>query len=399
MTAVSFRYGQRHTRELTSAENVCRHYGVRHVVIDLDLSSYRSALTRKDIDVPLDREGDLSGEIPITYVPARNIVFLSIAAGLCESVDADRIYIGANAVDYSGYPDCRPEFFEAYQEMLAKGTKAGVEGHPISVVTPILHSTKADIVRLGKRLGAPLELTWSCYNGGDKACGHCDSCRLRLKGFEEAGYRDEIEYEYDENLRDIQVGSGRGAPDGAPDGVRQDRGLQPPLLLVRHPLLLRGRDRNVPRGHSLGGRGLPPRLPDRRGAPAPARRRRADWDAGRPWEAGRSGDQRLRGHLRGSGRPARPDKHGRQMPLLGHGGRDAAPQRRPSEAQGPAQVRHRGRRRPGLRSGLRQKPRSGHQRDIRSGRRDRRDAAPRREGSGRGPGRQGPASAAQGDLG
>ena len=184
MTALSFRYGQRHTKELVSAENVCRHYGVAHVVVDLDLSSYRSALTRKDIDVPLDREGKLSDEIPVTYVPARNIVFLSIAAGLCESIDADRIYIGANAVDYSGYPDCRPEFFEAYQEMLAKGTKAGVE----------------DIVRLGKKLGAPLELTWSCYNGGEKACGHCDSCRLRLKGFEEAGYRDEIEYEHGENL-------------------------------------------------------------------------------------------------------------------------------------------------------------------------------------------------------
>ena len=104
VTAISFRYGQRHTKELVSAENVCKHYNVNHVVIDLDLSSYRSALTRKDIDVPLDREGELSEQIPITYVPARNIVFLSIAAGLCESIDADRIYIGANAVDYSGYP-------------------------------------------------------------------------------------------------------------------------------------------------------------------------------------------------------------------------------------------------------------------------------------------------------
>ncbi len=195
MTAVSFRYGQRHTRELISAENVCKHYNVDHVIYDLNLESFRSALTRGDIDVPMDREGELSAQIPITYVPARNIIFLSIAAGLCESIDADRIYIGANDVDYSGYPDCRPEFFEAFEQMISKGTKAGVEGHPIKIMTPILRCSKADIVRLGKKLDAPLHLTWSCYNGGDKACGHCDSCRLRLKGFEEAGYRDEIEYE------------------------------------------------------------------------------------------------------------------------------------------------------------------------------------------------------------
>ena len=195
VTAISFRYGQRHTKELESAANVCAHYGVAHVVYDINLGSFRSALTRDDIDVPMDRQGRLDQTIPITYVPARNIIFLSIAAGLCESIDADRIYIGANVVDYSGYPDCRPEFFEAYEEMLAKGTKTGVEGHPIKIMLPILHMSKADIVRTGKKLGAPLELTWSCYNGGEKACGHCDSCRLRLKGFEEAGYKDEIEYE------------------------------------------------------------------------------------------------------------------------------------------------------------------------------------------------------------
>lgn len=195
VTAISFRYGQRHTRELDSAKNVCAHYGIKHVVIDIDLSSYRSALTRDDIDVPMDRPGDLAEEIPVTYVPARNIVFLSIAAGLAESIDAERIYIGANVVDYSGYPDCRPEFFRAYEEMLAKGTKAGVEGNPVRICTPILNLSKADIVRLGKKLGAPLQMTWSCYNGGEKACGHCDSCRLRLEGFRQAGYKDEIPYE------------------------------------------------------------------------------------------------------------------------------------------------------------------------------------------------------------
>lgn len=194
-TAISFRYGQKHTKELVSAENVCKHYGVAHVIIDLNLSSFRSALTRKDIDVPMDREGKLDEDIPITYVPARNIVFLSIAAGLAESIDADRVYIGANAVDYSGYPDDRPDFFKAYEEMLAKGTKAGVEGHPVKIMTPLLYLSKADIVRLGKELKAPLELTWSCYNGGEKACGHCDSCRLRLEGFRQAGYKDGIPYE------------------------------------------------------------------------------------------------------------------------------------------------------------------------------------------------------------
>ncbi|MDR1404516.1 MAG: 7-cyano-7-deazaguanine synthase QueC [Candidatus Methanoplasma sp.] len=194
ITAVSFRYGQRHTKELRSAEAVCFHYGIRHCIIDIDLSSFRSALTDSSLDVPSDREGNPGDEIPVTYVPARNIIFLSIAAGICESIDADAIYIGANAIDYSGYPDCRPEFFESFRDMLAKGTKAGAEGRAVEVMTPIIDFTKADIVRKGKELNVPLELTWSCYNGGDRACGRCDSCRLRLKGFAEAGYRDGIEY-------------------------------------------------------------------------------------------------------------------------------------------------------------------------------------------------------------
>jgi 7-cyano-7-deazaguanine synthase len=194
---LTIRYGQRHVRELESAKAVVKHYGLKHhVVMDLDLSSFRSALTRKDISVP-ERcsTAEIGDDIPITYVPARNIIFLSIAAGLAESVDADRIFIGANAIDYSGYPDCRPEFFRAFETVLKVGTKAGVEGEPIIIEHPILRSTKADIVRLGKKLKAPLELTWSCYQGGDKACGKCDSCLIRLKGFEDAGSKDEIEYE------------------------------------------------------------------------------------------------------------------------------------------------------------------------------------------------------------
>ncbi len=196
VTALSFRYGQRHSRELISAANVAKFYGVKHVIVDMDLSMFRSALTRDDIDVPENRdESQMGSDIPVTYVPARNIIMLSVAAGLCESVDADRIYIGANVVDYSGYPDCRPEFFYAFEKMIDVGTKAGVEGRPIRIKTPILTYSKAEIVKLGKELGAPLHLTWSCYEGGEKACGKCDSCQLRLRGFEEAGYKDEIEYE------------------------------------------------------------------------------------------------------------------------------------------------------------------------------------------------------------
>ena len=196
VVALSFRYGQRHTKELTSASNVCEHYGIRHVIMDIDLSIFRSALTRDDIKVPENRESEKMGsDIPDTYVPARNVIMLSIAAGLCESTDSERIYIGANSVDYSGYPDCRPEFFKAFREMIGVGTRSGVEGTPISIETPILNLSKKEIVMLGKELNAPLGLTWSCYNGREKACGKCDSCILRLNGFADAGYRDEVPYE------------------------------------------------------------------------------------------------------------------------------------------------------------------------------------------------------------
>ncbi len=194
---LSFRYGQRHSRELEAARNVVKHYGLRqHHIVNVDLSAYRSALTSSSVPVPKRGSAkEIGTDIPLTYVPARNIIFLSIAAGLCESVDADRIYIGANALDYSGYPDCRPEFFHAFERVLEVGTKRGVEGRPVRVIAPILNRTKMEIVLLGKELNAPLNLTWSCYQGGEKACGVCDSCLLRLKGFREAGYDDEIPYE------------------------------------------------------------------------------------------------------------------------------------------------------------------------------------------------------------
>ncbi|MBI0583951.1 MAG: 7-cyano-7-deazaguanine synthase QueC [Methanomassiliicoccus sp.] len=191
-------YGQRHARELRSAKAVAEHYGIKqHVMTDLDLSFLTtSALTSSKVDVPkrgsLD---DISEEIPVTYVPARNIIMLSIAAGLCETVGGEAIFIGANAVDYSGYPDCRPEFLKAFQHVLAVGTKAGVEGRPIRVEAPILSMSKAEIVALAKKLDAPLHLTWSCYQGGEKACGRCDSCLLRLKGFHDAGLVDPVPYE------------------------------------------------------------------------------------------------------------------------------------------------------------------------------------------------------------
>lgn len=198
VVALTVRYGQRHGRELNSARAVAKHYGItNHIVLDIDLSYLRtSALTSKDVDVPLRTSAaGIGSEIPVTYVPARNILMLSLAAGLCETEGGEAIFIGANAVDYSGYPDCRPEFFRAFEEVLKVGTKAGVEGRPIRIETPILGLSKADIVRLAKKLNAPLELTWSCYNGREAACGHCESCLLRLKGFEEAGEKDPVPYE------------------------------------------------------------------------------------------------------------------------------------------------------------------------------------------------------------
>lgn len=193
---LSFIYGQRHARELDSARAVADYYGVAHQVTALDMSMFDSSLIQRGQQIPAGRGlQEMDQDIPSTYVPARNLIMLSVAAGLCESIAGERIYIGANVVDYSGYPDCRPEFFHAFEEVLRKGTKAGVNGKIISVSTPILMMSKADIVRQAMTLKVPLHLTWSCYNGGEKACGTCDSCQLRLKGFREAGFSDPIDYE------------------------------------------------------------------------------------------------------------------------------------------------------------------------------------------------------------
>ncbi|MCI4350506.1 MAG: 7-cyano-7-deazaguanine synthase QueC [Thermoplasmata archaeon] len=189
--ALTFHYGQRHRREITWARALARHYHVtQHQVIEIPVGALLpSALTDPTSRLPRGRTGRAS--IPATYVPARNTILLAIALGYAEGRNFARIYIGANAVDYSGYPDCRPEFFRAFERLAALATKAGVEGswRP-RVMTPLLRMSKAQIVRRGERLGVPWDLTWSCYEGGRRPCGMCDACRLRAKGFAEAGVTD-----------------------------------------------------------------------------------------------------------------------------------------------------------------------------------------------------------------
>jgi 7-cyano-7-deazaguanine synthase len=187
---VTFDYGQRHRVELDHAAAVAAHYGVDHLVVPIDLTGWGgSALTDASIDVPEASETASAG-IPATYVPARNLIFLSLAMGIAEARDLDAVYVGVNALDYSGYPDCRPEFVSSFAATAALALKRGVEGNPIDVRTPLVDLGKADIVRLGLSLDAPLRLTWSCYRGAHLPCGHCDSCALRAKGFADAGVAD-----------------------------------------------------------------------------------------------------------------------------------------------------------------------------------------------------------------
>jgi 7-cyano-7-deazaguanine synthase len=190
--ALTVAYGQRHVREIESARAVARALGVvRHVELQVDLSAFGGSALTDRIDVPRDR--DLAaGDIPATYVPARNTVLLSLAMAWAEALEARDVYIGVNVLDYSGYPDCRPEFIEAFAHLAALATKAGVEGAPLRVHTPLIRMTKADIIRRGLELGIDYGLTHSCYDpdGSGRPCGHCDSCRLRAKGFAEAGVED-----------------------------------------------------------------------------------------------------------------------------------------------------------------------------------------------------------------
>jgi 7-cyano-7-deazaguanine synthase len=193
--ALTVRYGQIHAREVDSARAVARALGVsRQVELDVDLAAFGGSALVGDGDVPKDRALDQSGAIPATYVPARNTVFLSLALAWAEVVAAEAIVIGVNALDYSGYPDCRPEFLEAFERVASLGTRAGVEGRRITILAPLLHLSKAEIVRRGLELGLDYGLTHSCYDPGPSGmpCGRCDSCRLRARGFEEAGARDPL---------------------------------------------------------------------------------------------------------------------------------------------------------------------------------------------------------------
>jgi 7-cyano-7-deazaguanine synthase len=195
--AISFDYQQRHRRELQSALDVAQAVGVlEHQVVNFDLRLWGgSALTDNKIDLPQDRSVvDMASNIPITYVPARNTIFLSFALGYAEAIAAQRVYIGVNALDYSGYPDCRPDYIQAMQEVFRLGTKQGREGQPIEIVSPLINLKKTAIIQLGNQLGVPWHLTWSCYAGGDVACGVCDSCRLRLAAFAELGLQDPVAY-------------------------------------------------------------------------------------------------------------------------------------------------------------------------------------------------------------
>lgn len=190
LVSLTFDYGQRHRVELERAEAVAAHYGADHLVVVLDTSAWGgSALTDDTIEIPTF--GDSAGEaIPSTYVPARNLIFLSVALGVAEARDLASVAIGVNALDYSGYPDCRPEFITSFADTARLALKRGVEGRPVEILTPLLELTKGEIVRLGIEHAAPLELTWSCYRGGERPCRTCDACALRARGFAEAGATD-----------------------------------------------------------------------------------------------------------------------------------------------------------------------------------------------------------------
>ena len=197
--ALSFRYGQRHSVELDAAARVAAAGGVRrHVVADIDLRAFGGSALTADIQVPKheDVAGVSSDGVPITYVPARNTIFLSFALAYAETVGASDIFIGVNALDYSGYPDCRPEYIEAYTAMANLATRAGVEGARLNIHAPLISMTKAEIIKTGLGLGVDYSLTSSCYDpdAEGRSCGHCDSCLLRLKGFADAGAVDRIAY-------------------------------------------------------------------------------------------------------------------------------------------------------------------------------------------------------------
>jgi 7-cyano-7-deazaguanine synthase len=197
--AMTFRYGQRHVREIEAARRVAAAFDVRdHVIVDIDLRTFGGSALTADVDVPRDRTAAEMGDgIPVTYVPARNTIFLSFALAWAEVLEAGDIFIGVNAIDYSGYPDCRPEYVEAFERLANLATRGGVEGtNPTRIQAPLLHLSKQQIIERGMALGVDYSITTSCYDPDDagKACGHCDACALRLQGFSAAGATDPVAY-------------------------------------------------------------------------------------------------------------------------------------------------------------------------------------------------------------
>ena len=197
--ALSFRYGQRHEFELNSAKAVSKSMGIEeHIILDIDLRAFGGSALTDDIEVPKDRdEVDITNEIPVTYVPARNTIFLSFGLAYAETLEANDIFIGVNALDYSGYPDCRPEYIASFQKLANLATKTGVEGESlINIHTPLIDLTKSEIIKKGLSLDVNYGLTHSCYDPDQNgySCGHCDACQLRIRGFEEAGLSDPLKY-------------------------------------------------------------------------------------------------------------------------------------------------------------------------------------------------------------
>lgn len=196
--AMTFRYGQRHAHEVDAARQVATRFGVReHAVVDIDLRPFGGSALTSDLPVPKDRHTDeMRGDIPITYVPARNTIFLSFALAWAEVLDARDIFIGVNALDFSGYPDCRPEYIAAFERMANLATRGGVEGKSVSIHAPLIDLSKGQIIELGRTLGVDYALTTSCYDpdADGRACGRCDACLIRRKGFAEAGISDPVRY-------------------------------------------------------------------------------------------------------------------------------------------------------------------------------------------------------------
>ncbi len=195
--AISFDYGQRHSREINSAKAVAKNLAAAdHLIVKFDMRAIGGSALTDEIDVPLDRDTDaMADSIPVTYVPARNTIFLSFALGYAETLGAYDIFLGVSAVDYSGYPDCRPEYLASFEKTANLATKAGVEGiGKFNIHAPLVDMSKADTIRRGLELSVDYSLTWSCYVGGDRPCGRCDSCKLRIAGFFAAGSVDPLEY-------------------------------------------------------------------------------------------------------------------------------------------------------------------------------------------------------------